>query len=227
MSLQQPSVIIYGIEIGEPVTTLTGLMISGVCLYAYIQLGKLTQQNRTLIYLRYYFLIMSLATANGAILGHAFLPYLSFSWKLVGWILSMLSIMLIERASIEYTSALVSDRLAWWLKLINLIELLLFMTLTMITLKFFYVEAHTFYGLLVVVASLHFFVFLKTQSEGSKKFLTAVGFAAVSALIFMNEWGISKWFNHSDISHVLLTVAAWYFYHGARKMSEEKLQLTP
>lgn len=219
----QPPVNLFGIKIDEPVTSLTALLISGVCLFAFIRLGKLQQPgNRTLMYLRYYFLVMALATANGGIIGHAFLSYLSFGWKLIGWVISMFSIMLIERASIEYASRLIPEKISKWLKWINVIELSVFVTITMTTLNFFFVEAHTAYGLLIVVASLHFYVYRKVKSPGSRLFLIAVAFAAVSALIFMNRLSISVWFNYNDISHILLTVAAWYFYKGSSKIGEEQ-----
>jgi hypothetical protein len=155
------------------------------------------------------------------VIGHAFLFHFPFACKLFGWITSMLSIMLIERASIEYASALIPGRFARLLRWINLIELALFVTITMCTLNFFFVEAHTTYGLLIVVASLHYYVYRKTKSDSSRLFLIAVAFAAVSALIFMNKWGISPWFNHNDISHVLLMVTAWFFYLGASKIAME------
>jgi len=223
MPFQQPSVHVFGIQIDEPVTSLTSLFISGVCLYAFIKLSKIPTQNRTHFFLRYYFLVMAAATANGGIIGHAFLFHLSFAWKLIGWILSMLSIMLNERASIEYASKLINKRISYWLKWINLFELILFVTITIVTLNFFFVEVHTAYGLLIVVASLHLYVYWKTRSEGSRLFLIAVSFASVSAIIYMNQLGISKWFTHSDISHILLAIAAYYFYRGASKMTRENV----
>jgi hypothetical protein len=221
MPLQQPSVFVFGVRIDEPVTSLTALMISGICLYAFIKLSRIRVQHKTNLYLRYYFLIMSVATANGGIIGHAFLFHFSFVWKLIGWILSMVSIMLIERASIEYTSSQIPERFARALKWINLLELTFFIVITCVTLNFFFVEAHTTYGLLIVVASLHLFVYRKTKSKGSRLFLIAVSIAAISAIIFMNKWGISKWFNHNDISHILLTITAWFFYLGGKKIATE------
>ena len=219
----QPPIYLFGLRIDEPVTSLTALLISAVCLFAFIKLGKLRQPgNRTLQYLRYYFLVMAIATANGGIIGHAFLGYLSFGWKLIGWISSMFSIMLIERASIEYASHLIPEKLSKWLRWINIVELAVFITITMVTLNFFFVEVHTTYGLLIVVASLHFYVYRKVKSQGSRLFLIAVAFAAISALVFMNRIGLSAWFNHNDISHILLTIAACYFYKGSRKIGEEQ-----
>jgi hypothetical protein len=40
-------------------------------------------------------------------------------------------------------------------------------------------------------------------------------------MVFMNEWGISKWFNHFDISHTLLSISAFLFYKGAMKAIDD------
>ena len=110
MSFNQPSVDVFGLEIGEPVTSLTALMISGICLYAFIKLSKIPSTNKALLYLRNYFFLMSAATALGGIIGHALLIHLSFEWKLIGWVTSMVSIMYIERAAIENASFLIHDK---------------------------------------------------------------------------------------------------------------------
>ena len=95
------------------------------------------------------------------------------------------------------------------------------MTITFSTLNFFFVEIHSAYGLLVVVGSFSTFVYVKTRSKGSKLFLIAVAFCAISGLIFMNEWGLHKWFNHFDISHILMAIAAYIFYRGSLHIIRE------
>jgi hypothetical protein len=216
--MNQPSIQLAGIQIDEPVTTLTVLIVSFVCFYAYIKLRFIPVQNRVHFFLRYYFLSMGIATAIGGIIGHAFLYALAIEWKLAGWITSMFSIMLVERAAIEYALPLIHDRMGKILKWVNLIELLTFITLTCFRLDFFFVEVHSSYGLLVVVASLNFYVFMKLKTTGSKLFLIAVGFSAIAALIFMNKWSLSVWFNYKDISHVLMSISALFFYFGARRI---------
>jgi len=161
---------------------------------------------------------MGIATAIGGIIGHAFLYALSFEWKLIGWIASMFSIMLVERASIEYALPLIHNRIGNIFKWVNLVELCTFITLTCIRLDFFFVEVHSSYGLLIVVASLNIYVFTKLKTPGSKIFLIAVGFSAIAALIYMNKWSISVWFNYNDISHVLMSISALFFYFGARRI---------
>ncbi|HYX09802.1 MAG TPA: hypothetical protein VE912_23940 [Bacteroidales bacterium] len=218
MVFEQPSIYPAGIRIDEPITTLTGLMVSAVCFFAFVKLTKIPVHNKVHLFLRYYFLSMGVATAIGGIIGHAFLYALSFGWKLPGWITSMLSIMLVERAAIEYTRPLINRKLGKALKWINLLELATFMTITLSTLNFFFVELHTGYGIIGVVGSINLYIWYKRRTKGSKLFLVAVFFSGISGLIYMNEWGISKWLTHSDISHLLLVGGALFFYLGAKRI---------
>jgi hypothetical protein len=216
--MNQPSIHLVGLQIDEPVTTLTVLIVSFICFYSFVRLRFIPVQNKVHFYLQYYFLSMGIATALGGIIGHAFLYALTFEWKLAGWITSMFSIMLVERAAIEYALPLIHNRMGAIFKWVNLFELCTFITLTCIRLDFFFVEVHSSYGLLIVVASLNLYVFMKLKTAGSKLFLIAVGFSAIAALIYMNKWSISVWFNYNDISHVLMSISALFFYFGARRI---------
>lgn len=217
----QPSIEILGIQINEPVTTATDLVVSAVCFYAYFKLGKISQKTYLHQYLKYYFLSMGLATAIGGIIGHGFFYLFTFYWKLPGWWTSMVAINLIERAVIEYARKWVQPKTARFFAILNIIELLTFMVLTFSTLNFFFVEVHSTYGLLLFVASFSTFIYIKTKSKGSKLFLIAVLFAAISALFFMNEWSLHMWFNYLDISHTLMAISAFLFYKGAREIMLE------
>lgn len=216
MVYAQPSINVLGIQIAEPVTTLTDLMVTAVCVYAFIQLRKIPKQNNVHVYLKYYFVSMAIATAVGGLIGHGFFYLFTFTWKLPGWLTSMLSIALVERAAILYARKLVKPWVGSLFARLNIIELLTFITITFVTLDFFFVEAHAAYGLLLVVSSFSLVAYIKTKSRGSFFFLVAVGFSAVGALFFMNKWGLGPWLNHFDISHLFLVCSAWFFYRGSK-----------
>lgn len=218
----QTTVEILGIRIDEPIATLTDLAVAAVCFYASYKIFRWKEKNDLFFYLKYYFLTMGLATTMGGLLGHGFFYLFPFYLKLPGWLMSMFSVMLIERASIEHVSPLISKRLAKSFKIINLIELCTFVIITYSTLNFFFVEVHTAYGLLFVVGSLQLFIFYKTKNEASKYFLIAVGISAIAALIFMNEIAICRWFNHFDISHTIMAFSAWFFYRAAKELKLQK-----
>ncbi len=211
---------IYGITIHEPVATLTDLLVSVACLYSYNQIRKQKNTDRTFVFFKYYFLIMAIATFLGGLLGHAFLYALSFAWKLPGWITSMFSIMFVERATIEHAKTELNPKLIQSLRILNTLELLLFLGLTLYTLDFFFVEFHSGYGLMFVVLSLQGYLYYKNRNKASLTILFAVGIAAIAALVFMNQISLHQWFNHLSISHTLMAISAFIFGKGVLKIKE-------
>jgi hypothetical protein len=61
-------------------------------------------------------------------------------------------------------------------------------------------------------------VYFKTRDKGSKTILFAVSIACVAALTFTNKIALHTWFNHIDISHVLMALAAFTFFKGALEL---------
>ncbi len=219
--MHQPSVHFLNIRIDEPVNMLTDLIVSAVCLFAYYKLTKRQLAGKTQLFFRLYFLLMGLATLFGGVVGHGFLYLLSFPWKLPGWIISMFSIALIERSSIEHAKTYINPHVGKFFLVLNIVELLTVMFITIYTLDFQWVEFHSGYGLLAIVLTFHGFTYLKTRDRGSGIIVLGVGVASIAALIFMNEISMSIWFNHIDISHVLMAVAAFILYKGALRLSPQ------
>lgn len=241
--MNQPPIELFGVKILEPVTTFTDLIVAVVCFYAFFKLISSGRKERVFRYLKMYFLLMALATTLGGLIGHAFLykfsttlelpewmirfiedaPLLisgeeAYVWKLPGWIISMLSIMFVERAAIEHVQPIVHPRVGKSFRIVNIIELSLFMLITFITLNFKYVEIHSGYGLMFVVMSLQLYAFIKTRNEASKYFLIGVAAAAVAGIIYLSQYSLHVYFNYSDISHTFMAIAAAFFYVGASKL---------
>jgi len=212
------TVYIAGIRIDEPVVTLTDLLVSVLCFVFAYRLYLSEKKERVFLYFKIYFFVMGVATALGGLIGHAFMYNFSFYWKLPGWITSMISIMFVERAAIEHTRILLSSRIVKIFGIVNIIEFLTFLTLTITSLNFFFVEFHSGYGLMFVVLSLEGLLFIKTKNTASKNLLIGVFFAAIAALFFMNKISIHQWFNHAAASHILMAIAAFFFYRGATRI---------
>ncbi len=205
---------LWGIRIDEPIVTLTDLLVSVVCfIYAY-KIHKSGKSEKVFIYFKIYFFTMGLATLLGGIIGHAFLYAFSFYWKLPGWIMSMISIMFVERAAIEHTRIWLKPSIVKALGVVNILEFITFLTLTIISLDFFYVEFHSGYGLMFVVLSLEGYLFLKTKNTAGKYMLAGIGFAAIAAIFFMTKISPHQWFNYLCVSHVFMAIAATFFYLG-------------
>ena len=221
----QPSIEVFGLRVDEPVTMITDLVVTAVCIYAFVRLSRIPVKNNVHFYLKYYFLSMGIATAIGGIIGHGFFYLFDFAWKLPGWLTSMISVALFERAVILYARKLIHPFLGKLFAWLNIIELATFVIITFITLNFFFVEVHAAYGLLIVTTGFSLIVYIKTGNKGSRTFLVAVAVSSLSALVFMNEWGIGPWFNHFDISHLLMAVSAWFFYKGSLLLIKDPLAI--
>ena len=209
-----PSIWIFGIKIDEPVTALTNLIVTAVCLYAYSRVRSNLETSKFQRFIKYYFLILGIAIGIGGIFGHAFLYALSPAWKLPGWLLSIFSITLLERAMIEKSRFLLSEIMHTLLIWISGAKLVLFMFLTSHFIDFSYVGYHTSVGLVGIVLSCSLFVFAKTKSSGSMLYVIGVVVSALSGVVFMNKWGVDIWFNHVDVSHIFMAMACYFFYQA-------------
>ncbi len=225
MEFVKTTVDLFGFQIMEPVTAATDLLVSGVCLYAFLKIRKGTNDLPSVNLLKYYFLTLAVATAYGGIIGHALQHVLSFGWKVPGWLISMLSIALIERAAILHARPILLPGLGRFFAILNIVELITLTTVVLLTLNFFFVEAHAAYGLLGIVSSFELFIFLRTKNEGSRLLLVAVAISAIAATVHLTKFTIHVWFNHLDLSHVLMAVAAYFFYLGTTKIKENTVKV--
>jgi hypothetical protein len=214
----QPTIEIFDIPIMEPMVTFTDLWITAVCLFALFKLIKLNKKGKVHQYMRWYFGIMALATFLGGVLGHAFQYAVGLEWKLPGWLISMLAVMAIERASIMHARPVINEKFGKFLEVANVVELLTFAVITFTTLNFFFIQVHSAYGLGLVVLPLHFLVYWRTRNEGSRIFFLSVLFATLAAFFYTSEIGIHTWFNHLDVAHTVMAISMYFFYRGARKL---------
>lgn len=220
--VEPTSIEIAGILVLEPVTTLTDLIVTVVCGYAFYHLHYHEHKKiRHVKFYRYFFLFMGIATLLGGIIGHAFLYKFSFEWKVPAWIVSMIAIALAERAAIMRSKQLMHHHLSKFFTFLNLAELVTFMFISIYTLRFIFVEIHAMYGLLVVVFSFEGYIFLRTRDHNSKKVLWCVFLAALAAYAHIGEVTIHKWFNYFDLAHVLMSISCAVLYQAVKGMVPE------
>jgi len=211
----QPSIEVLNIRIDEPITLITDLLLSAICFYAYFQIRRLDYTSRGKWYFKNYFLLLGLGAMTGGLLGHAFLYRLSDAWKLVSWILTIGSVTLMIQALLEVSRPYIKKGIARIISRFNLLLFALALFFTLWTMAFSPVKYYTTFGMVVVVGSLCYYIYQKTRSKGTLILMGAVLLGFISALIFSFEWGLSPWFNHRDISHVILSFSAYYMYKGA------------
>jgi len=215
----QPSIYPFGLRIDEPVTALTDFMVAAVCFYAFAKMRRNPLDSKAQLLLSYYFLLMGIATTLGGLVGHAFFYLFGMPWKLPAWITSMVSIALLERASIEYARPLIRPRVGRFFAWLNAFELATFFVIVFATLKFLYVELHSAYGLIVVVTGFHAYIYRRIKHRGSLYFFAAVFCSVLAALSFMIGWGIGPWFTRLDVSHVFMATSIYFMYLGGKELA--------
>ena len=171
----QPSIELFGLVIQEPVNTLTDIFVSIICFVAYLKLNALSQRSEVQGLFKYYFPSMSLATLLGGVLGHALMHFVPFYMKLPGWITSMLSVALLERALIQYSRKWIDPKIGAFFSKLNIIELLAFLILLLVTLNFQFVLIHAAYGIAIVVTGFTGFVYFKKKIWGASKYYMQCG----------------------------------------------------
>jgi hypothetical protein len=217
----QPDVFIGSLRIQEPVTMITDVLVGLVCYFGFLRISAWGRTDPIFRCFRYYFLTMAIATCAGGIIGHGFIYKLGFFWKLPGWLISMFSITFIERASIEMCAPHFSRRFLRVLRMVNIVELLIFALAAFSTLDFLFVQIHSTYGLLVVVATLQAFNYRRTGQKGSRMMLIATGTLVLALVVFVCKRSFSVWFNHMDIAHMLMAAAAYLSYYSVKYLHTE------
>jgi hypothetical protein len=209
---------LFGITVLEPSSVLSSLMMTAVCVYAFIRLSKLDRTHRMYKQTQYFFLFMGLATAIGGILGHGFLYLTGQPGKIPGWFSSMIAVALFERAAIWHVKPLLSQKIGRYLGWLNYIELAIFFVLAFLTLNFIVVEVHAFYGLFLMLCLIEIYVYQKKKDPGSRYIFIATFLGAVSAGFHALKFSFGVWFNYNDIAHIPMALSIYYYYLGAREM---------
>ncbi len=217
-SVADTYIMLFGLRILEPMTALTDIFVAVVCFYCYFKTNTSNDLHNMLLFFKNFFLFMGISTAYGGIIGHALQHYVVFEWKMVGWIVSMISIMFLERAAIMHAKPLLWPMAGKIYAIANIIEIVSMTIVVLITRKFLYVEAHAAYGLLIVVLSMELFIYIKTKAKVSLYILIAIFSAVLSVIAHLGKIAPHKWFNHLDVSHMFMALSMWLVYLGVKEL---------
>jgi hypothetical protein len=221
----QPSIEVFSIRIDEPITTVTDLLLAGICFFAFYRIRLLESSVKIKWYFKYYFLCLGLGALFGGLFGHAFMYGLSPTWKLVSWLFVLASVALISHAMVLMARPLMRPSVSRFVGLSNLGIMFLALIYTVSTIAFTVVQFYIIFAMVVVVGSMSYLIYRRTGSRGVVLLMMAVAVGLLSSLVFSYKWGLSPWFNHNDISHVILTLSAFGIYKGAVVLIETPLHI--
>jgi hypothetical protein len=216
--LSQPSIFPFGIRIDEPMIAATDLLVAFVCFAAYFKLTKLNRHGRVFLLVRFYFLFLGLATFWGGIVTHAFLYALNENWKVPGWLVGMIAVTMLTMAAIYHSKGSIGKKWTNFLSTIIAIELITVVVITIISVNFRWTGFHSVFCLAGVVAPLFVLDYRKHKDKGSLIILYGIGIFTLSGIVFAVKVSIHQWFNHVDLTHVILSFAVWTIFRGVSRL---------
>lgn len=217
--INMPYMQLFGIKILEPSTVLTNLFIAAACFYAHTHMRKkgLTQSAPHRL-MSLFFLLTGIATIVGGVVGHAFLYATGIYGKIPGWYISMAGVAVFERAAIIHSRPLMNKQIGQFFSWFNYVEILTFMSLSLITLRFLFVIMHAMYGLLIVVFCFELYVYSKTKDAALKHIFFATAWGLAALLCHAYQLSLHYWFNYNDVSHLAMVASIIHYYKAASGM---------
>lgn len=215
---------IQGFVLLEPIGSLTDFITGVTGLVIAYLIWKSKPRERSMQLFNLYFLFTGIATVCAGTIGHAFLYYLSPEWKMVGWSFSAIGLFCFERASFEYFKKELSGRFYKSLKIITLVQLLVFYLLIAlpVTRSFKIVQLNATFCYVAIIFPLYFYAIFKWKIPEAWYIISGIFMAVIIAIVYNTQVTIHKWFNHHALTHVLMTLYVIYMYYAVRKLHHNK-----
>ncbi|MBR4267544.1 MAG: hypothetical protein IKQ46_16010 [Bacteroidales bacterium] len=232
------------ILIQEPMTALTDLIITTVCLIGFYKLYNLSRQNDG--YMKnfaYFVLFMGLGTLFAAILTHAF-DYVfnpeqltkaeikELNWKnkfqinlhnLPNWVFNVISTTLFEISVIQRAKYYLKNYNFSIIKWFVVIESTIISILLMYNLSYDIASIHIGIALFVVSMPLQVKIYKKYKAPDAKLLIIGSLIMLIVVPVMITKFEITKWFNFNDISHVVIATTMYLFYLAGLNFYDNKL----
>ena len=212
----QPSIEILNLRLDEPITTFTDILLGIICIYAFFRMARIKVPGNGYSFFRSYFLVLGLGAVTGGLLGHAFQYCLADAWKLVSWILTLISVALMVQGVLAIAAPYLKKGMVTVVTVLNLAGMSLALFLTSRSINFDPVKYYAIFGLVLLTGSLSWFIYRKTGNRAVLVLMGGVGIGFLSAIIFSLQWGLSHWFNHRDVSHIILCFSVYFVFKGLK-----------
>ena len=221
----------------EPTTALTDFIITAVCIAAYVKLRRTSKLHGGYMpHYPYFFLTMGLCTFFAALMSHAFAYYFvepllvksqiallpwadKFAYHIhdmPNWLFNITSASLFELALVDRAADLAPDiSRRRWLVVITA-ESILVLALLIFYIDYNVAAAHIALTLYAVLVPLQLLVRKHQFIDEQKLLLIGAGVMLFSGPVMATKFQFSPWFNHNDISHVLIAASMFIFYKSAK-----------
>lgn len=231
--MEKTQIIIGGLTILEPMTALTDMLVSVVCFYAF---AKLKQRSQTSGYMQlypYFFLAMGISTLSGAVMTHAFsyifqnepdiLPDAveNTQWfyllehnyqKLPSWIFNIISVTIFTFAMIYRSEKFFGKKIQAILYSFSILETIAMLSLMIYKMTFMFAEMHIGISLWIISMPVQIKIWQRHRKREALIIMLATFTTSLTGIVLAPKLSLGKWFNHFDISHVIIAISMYFFY---------------
>ncbi len=185
-------------------------LLCGVCAY---KLNK--HPSKTTTYWAVFFLILGLSTMVGGF-AHLFWQYTGIYMKMVCWFLAGGVTFYAQLATAE----VLNDKAKPWLRRLALLELVIFLISLSFFRDFMVVIVNSIVGLFLIVAMTHIYQFVKLKEVGSGWIFLGLLIILATPAIHIGQFSPHRWFNHIDLSHLILGIGLYIMYLGGSSIGK-------
>lgn len=223
---------LFGAQIFEPVTILTNAAIAIVCVYSFFQLNK-TKTNIAFQW-SMFFVLIGLSSIVGS-LGHGVHYQLGNSFfKCVEFFMNAISLIAIyycyQAAHTNYS--IQKTKQTKLLRNIVIVWITLLLLITIWFSNFILIKIHA--GIVLSYSFVVHLITYKRKIAGSGWIAFGIGVSFISILTHSLKVKLSDWFNHKDISHLIMAVSLLLIFKGVQlkiqyfenNLEEESLNYT-
>ena len=220
--IMNPTLFIGSFELREPLTTLTDVVVSLVCIYAYIRFLKYKgAKSEGFKFFKIFFLVFGIGMMCAALFGHGLVAYFSPDTKAIGWALNSFAQILLGLGVLKEMEPVMKPSILRSVKIFFILQVSVFVFLIINpwTRNFIYVQLCSVISLIALVLPLQIFHYAKTKSKASMFFIISILTGLLTSVVFNLKTGFGVWFNHHDISHIILAFMMYFMYTGASRFA--------
>ncbi len=207
-----PSIEVCSVLVREPTTLLTDLVLSVACFWYAWAVWKRTDTQPLAGFWTLFFGAMAVSTLLGG-LAHGFDYAFGKTARVASWMAAGVAVFCAEQATIPVVSGKRKKKMLGWL---TWLQLALFVGAVLSFRTFTVVTVNTAVGLLGLVTAVHFHRYRKTLDTGSGYIVAGILLSGVTAIIHQFRISPHPWFNHNDLSHIILLFCLYLLMVGAR-----------
>ncbi|GEM_PF-516628 len=212
MQFDYTYIYLFGLKIFEPITILTNFIIGLVCLYSFYQIFK--TKSSLAFYWSMFFLLIGISSTIGSV-GHG--THHQFGLQFFNVVLffmnavSLIAIYYCYKAAYSSTTNNKSNTklnyfVIGWISTLLLISIWLN--------NFLIIKIHA--GIVLTYSLIAHLVSHKKQEQGSGWIAAGILVSFLSIVTHSIKLSMHDWFNHKDISHIIMAISLIVIYKGVK-----------